>query len=81
MVLFLILPPPIATNQEIKVEDRSNILTFEEMKTIEKKNIIRALNLTNWKISGEDGAAALLKIPRTTLTSKINKFSIKRVAM
>jgi PAS domain S-box-containing protein len=72
---------PIATNQETKVENRSNILTFEEMKWIEKENIIKALNLTNWKISGEDGAAALLKIPRTTLTSKINKLSIKRIAM
>ncbi len=72
---------PIATNQEIKVENRSDILTFEEMKWLEKENIIKALNLTNWKISGEDGAATLLKIPRTTLTSKINKFAIKRIAM
>ena len=59
----------------------NNILTFEEMKNYEKENIIRALNLTNWRISGKDGAAELLKIPRTTLTSKINRFKIKRVAM
>jgi len=72
---------PVATIPETKVENQSNILTFEEMKQIEKDNIIRALNLTNWKISGEDGAAALLKIPRTTLTSKIKKLSIKRIAM
>jgi len=72
---------PIATNQEIKAENQATILTFEEMRQIEKENIIRALNLTNWKISGEDGAAALLKIPRTTLTSRINKFSIKRIAI
>ena len=62
-------------------DNQSNILTFEEMRQTEKENIIKALNLTNWKISGEDGAAALLKIPRTTLTSKINKFSIKRIAI
>lgn len=72
---------PLSSVQETKIENRANILTFEEMKNLEKENIIRALNLTNWKISGEDGAAELLKIPRTTLTSKINKFSIKRVAM
>ena len=48
---------------------------------MEKENIIKALNITNWKISGEGGAAELLKIPRTTLTSKIKKYAIKRVAM
>ncbi len=44
-------------------------------------NIIKALNLTNWKISGQEGAAQLLNLPRTTLTSKIKKFGIKRVAI
>ena len=61
--------------------EKNTVLTFEEMKNYEKENIIRALNITNWRISGKDGAAELLKIPRTTLTSKINKFKIKRVAM
>lgn len=72
---------PTETNLDIKVENQAAILTFEEIRQIEKENIIKALNLTNWKISGEDGAAALLKIPRTTLTSRINKLSIKRIAI
>lgn len=72
---------PISSHNEIKDDNNPNILTFEAIKAIEKENIIKALNLTNWKISGKDGAAELLQIPRTTLTSKINKLSIKRVAM
>ncbi|WP_370480322.1 sigma-54-dependent Fis family transcriptional regulator [Tamlana flava] len=58
-----------------------NILTSDEILELEKNNIIMALNLTNWKISGKGGASELLNLPRTTLTSKINKFGIKRAAI
>ena len=56
-------------------EDR--VLTEQEMSELEKQNIIRALDKVNWKISGEDGAAALLQIPPTTLSSRINKLGIR----
>ncbi|WP_242132629.1 sigma 54-interacting transcriptional regulator [Aestuariivivens marinum] len=72
---------PITPIKEKKILNASNIFTYKEMEHIERENIVKALNLTNWKISGAGGAAELLKIPRTTLTSKINKFSIKRMAM
>jgi transcriptional regulator of acetoin/glycerol metabolism len=65
---------------EKKTESRY-VLTNEEMLELEKNNIIKALNLTNWKISGKDGAAQLLKLPRTTLTSKIKNFGVRRVAI
>ncbi len=68
----------VSPNSEM---DSNAIFSFEEMKNYEKENIIKALNLTNWKISGKNGAAELLKIPRTTLASKIKKFKIKRVAV
>ncbi len=54
------------------------VLTEREMVEIERQNIIRALKLTNWKISGENGAASLLQIPATTLSSRIAKLKIKR---
>lgn len=74
------LMPSILVKNE--VDKQSNkILTFDELKSIEKDTIIKALNITNWKISGPNGASELLKIPRTTLTSKIEKLGIKRVAM
>jgi transcriptional regulator with GAF, ATPase, and Fis domain len=52
------------------------IYTEQEMTEMEKNNIIKALELTNWKVSGEDGAAALLQIPPTTLNSRITKLGI-----
>lgn len=49
------------------------LLTFEE----ETKKIIKnALELTNGKIYGSDGAAALLKMKPTTLQSKMKKLKL-----
>lgn len=61
--------------------EKPNILTSDEILELEKNNIIKALNLTSWKISGKDGAAELLNLPRTTLASKIEKFGIRRAAV
>jgi transcriptional regulator with GAF, ATPase, and Fis domain len=55
----------------------NRILTEPEMLELEKTNIINALTATNWKISGENGAAQLLQIPSTTLSSRIGKLGIK----
>jgi transcriptional regulator with PAS, ATPase and Fis domain len=37
--------------------DQNAVLTFDQMKNLEKENIVKALNLTQWKISGKNGAA------------------------
>jgi len=57
-------------------EDR--ILTANEICTLEKENILKALKICKWKISGTQGAAALLQIPPTTLASKIKVLGIER---
>ncbi len=64
-------------NLEMNTDER--ILTEAEMQELERQNIMKALNITNWKISGADGAAALLQIPPTTLSSRISKLNIKRM--
>lgn len=62
-----------------KVEkETSKIFSSEEMIQFEKENILKALRKTGWKISGRGGAAALLKLPPTTLTSKIKALNIVR---
>ena len=72
--------PSLQNRQDEKTES-AGVLTDADILELEKNNIIKALNLTNWKISGQDGAAYLLGLPRTTLTSKIKKFGVKRVAI
>ncbi|MEM1219357.1 MAG: sigma 54-interacting transcriptional regulator, partial [Bacteroidota bacterium] len=51
------------------------ILTLEEL---QKRHIIETLQHTNWRISGEKGAAKLLGIKPTTLESRMKKLGIRR---
>lgn len=53
------------------------ILTKEELVEFEKQNIIRALKATGWKVSGRDGAANLLQMVPSTLSSRIAALGIK----
>jgi len=55
-------------------------LTLADLKQMEKELILRALEATGWRISGEEGAAALLGLKPTTLTSRLNKLGLKRPA-
>jgi transcriptional regulator with GAF, ATPase, and Fis domain len=58
-------------------ENSERILTKDELLEFEKQNLIRALKATNWKVSGKDGAAALLQMVPSTLSSRINALGIK----
>jgi len=44
----------------------------------ERNHIIKALDYTNWRISGNFGAAKLLRIKRTTLNARMKKLNIQR---
>jgi len=50
------------------------------MEEFERSNIIRALETCGWRISGESGAARLLGIPPTTLSSRMKILEIRRAA-
>ena len=68
--------PSDAPTQNESIEGR--IYSSEEMIKLEKENILRALKKTRWKISGKNGAAAILQLKPTTLTSKIKALNIQR---
>ncbi len=61
--------------KEIPMQGR--VSTFYEIKQFERENILRALNQTHWKIFGVGGAAELLDIPPTTLTTRIQRLGLK----
>lgn len=50
-------------------------LTFNE---VQKNHIVKALDRTNWRVSGETGAARLLGLNDKTLFSKMKKLKISR---
>ncbi|MCA9472380.1 MAG: sigma 54-interacting transcriptional regulator [Nitrospirales bacterium] len=51
---------------------------FPTLEDIEREHILKALHVTNWRISGPKGAAKLLGLKRTTLDSKIDKLGIQK---
>ena len=61
--------------KNIGIPHEEEITTLDEN---ERSYILKALEFSNWKISGERGAAKLLGIKRTTLESRIKKLNIQR---
>lgn len=62
------------TNGVAVVAEGNNTISLHEL---EKQHILNVLNRVNWKISGKDGAAEVLKLNPNTLRSKMIKFGIK----
>ena len=54
------------------------IRTADEMLQLEKDNILRALSASEWRVSGDGGAAGMLGINPSTLTSRIKSLGISR---
>lgn len=65
--------PPVQPSRH--VTDR--ILTEEEVRLLERQNLTRALKASAGRVFGEDGAARLLGLKPTTLTSRLAKLGIE----
>lgn len=61
--------------QKRKKEVKESIPTLEQLN---REHIIKALKMTNWRVSGEEGAAKLLGLKPTTLESRMKKMEIRR---
>jgi len=80
--LRLEMPQPAtvrAVEQEQRQGEEQPILTDTQLKKLERENIVRALQATDGKVSGSDGAAALLGIKPSTLSSRIKSMEIRWV--
>ncbi|MCB2230374.1 sigma 54-interacting transcriptional regulator [bacterium] len=58
--------------------DEDIIRTVDEIQKLERDNIERALERSNWKVSGAGGAAAKLGMKPSTLSSRIKALGIRR---
>ncbi len=58
--------------------DDSGSARVMDLQTNEKDHIIKVLSLTQWKIEGPGGAAAILDIHPSTLRFRLKKFGIQR---
>ncbi len=59
-------------------ENDAGILTNADIKRMERDNITAALERTQWKIFGKEGAAELIGLKPTTLISKIKNLGLKK---
>ena len=66
-------PPP-----EPALPGENAILTEREMREFARNNIIAALKESNWRVSGEGGAAEILDVRPTTLADRIKAFDIRK---
>ena len=58
----------------------NEVLSEKDMRDFQKKNTIKALEQSNWKVSGTGGAAELLGVRPTTLADRVRTYKIKRPA-
>jgi len=59
-------------------ETTPHIRTLQELQDLERANIRLALEQTGWKVSGEHGAAKLLRMNASTLSSRMKTLGITR---
>ncbi|NIL93854.1 MAG: AAA family ATPase [Woeseiaceae bacterium] len=84
-VLRLDLSMPNIASAEVRdaqaVSSRpGGILTEKEMRDFQKKNTVMALEESQWRVSGPNGAAELLGVKPTTLADRIRAFGIRKPA-
>ncbi len=75
------LPPALMrTEFDNGDDDYPRVLNVStaDLRVVERDHIIAVLESTDWKISGDQGAAAVLGIPPSTLRSKMKKLEIAR---
>ena len=58
--------------------EASRVITFREIKQLERDNILAALEQTGGKVFGPGGAAELLETRPTTLASRIQRLGLKK---
>jgi formate hydrogenlyase transcriptional activator len=63
------------TKRHDRVKSDTRPRTLEQ---IERDSIIEALDRSNWKVGGPDGAASRLGVKRTTLASRMERLGITR---
>ena len=75
------LPEPIAPTSMVSGTSEpmpGTIRTAKELDELERSNILRALDVAKWKVSGARGAAKLLGLNASTLSSRMKALKIQK---
>lgn len=74
----LALPGPQPARNAALENHYHYVLPDSEIRDMERANVLRALDAAQWRIAGPSGAARLLGIPPSTLTSRMKSLGIAR---
>jgi PAS domain S-box-containing protein len=72
---ILTAAPAAADEEPVK---GGQVMTEHELRELERKNTIAALSLSDWRVSGPNGAAKLLGVKATTLADRIRKLNLTK---
>lgn len=75
-----LLPVPMPAQSRVDAGAEIKVVSEVELRRRERENLLAALNRTNWKIKGADGAAELLGVKPTTLLTRLKRMGLKRPA-
>lgn len=78
-ILHFNLPDALTIKENSAIyTNESDVIPDQEMKRRERENILSALKLTHWRVHGPGGAAELLGVRPTTLTSRIKRMRLSK---
>lgn len=70
--------PPADQAPAVAPPDDDDVLTDDELRDLQKQNLLKALRQSGWRVSGKGGAAELLGVRPTTLADRIRSFGLKK---
>ena len=59
-------------------EPSAQLMTEKDLLTLQKRNLVTALKLCNWRVSGPGGAAKLVGLKPSTFNDRMRKFGIAK---
>jgi len=59
-------------------DDAPVIMTEKELTALQRENLLTALRLADWRVSGPNGAARLVGLRPTTFTDRMKKFGLRK---
>ena len=71
-------PRPDEDVRDVSKQAADSVLSEDEMREFQKRNIIAALKQSNWRVSGAGGAAEILGVKPTTLADRIRTYGIQK---
>lgn len=72
------LPPPPPRSAAGPPSEPGHVLTAAQLLDLERENLTRALETSNWRVSGPGGAAAMLGVPPSTFASRMKALGVGR---